>query len=128
MFATGVSREFITRHLMPGNPGPEGFEHSHNYKIHWEVFTKTLDKQGYAMDISLMEAILEEIIQEISDVFLNDLDFFKEIPPSLENFCLYLEEFIVTGLKEKGASFQGKSKISLWENAQAWASYEFEIY
>ncbi|TVR89552.1 MAG: 6-carboxytetrahydropterin synthase [Spirochaetaceae bacterium] len=122
MFATGVKAELTARHFLPNESGPESSPHSHPYEVEWICTSAGLDASGYAVDISMMERVLTEVLGAIDNVLLNDLPYFSTRQPSLENLATYLHQGLGESARAAGASF-ATMEIKIWESPTAWASY-----
>jgi len=124
MFQVAVRRDFIAQHfLIGGDWGAENFPHSHHYVIELVLSGQELDQHGYLVDIVEIEAKLERQLETYRDKLLNELSEFSGINPSLERFTRILCEAL-SG--EISAANVRRVKVQLWENEQAWASFELE--
>lgn len=122
MFATGVKAELTARHFLPNESGPESSPHNHPYEVEWICSTNGLNSSGYAVDIAMMERVLQEVLGAIDDLLLNDLPYFQDRPPSLENLATYLHQRLGESARSEGAEFT-TMEIRIWESPTAWASY-----
>ena len=127
MFHTGIRRSFTARHALRGDFGEESVPHSHPYQVEWRVTTEKLDENGFSVDISLMERVLEETLREVDSVLLNDLPFFSNRQPSVENTAVFLGERLSAGLYAYSYPLKRikNMSITVWESESAWASYDF---
>ena len=123
MFSTGVSRPLRARHFLVGDFGDESVPHAHPYRIELVCNSASLDANGFSTDIALMESVLEGVLAEIDDVLLNDLPYFEQRQPSLENLALYLVEELRARLTARSAAPSQPLEIRIWENEHAWAGY-----
>lgn len=124
MYTLAVRREFIARHfLIGGDWGPENFPNSHHYVLELHLQGRELDQHGYLVDIVDVEKHLDELVNYYKEKMLNDLPEFKGLNPSLEHFARVL----CTALNER---IQAENilglKVVLWENENAWTSFEVE--
>jgi len=122
MYRTGVRQKLTARHALRGDFGAESVPHSHPYVVEWIIESDKLDENGFATDISQMESVLEEVIGTIDDVLLNDLDYFRDRQPSLENLASYLHAQLRDRMKGRVRT-KRKMEILIWESDTAWASY-----
>jgi 6-pyruvoyltetrahydropterin/6-carboxytetrahydropterin synthase len=126
MFVTGIQDTFTANHYLSGDFGEESQEHTHPYIVEWKAAKKTLDSNGFAVDIALLKEILHELLQELDGNLLNDLPFFEDRQPSVENTSLY----IFTGLNDRLKKFSvdpesfAFMEVKIWESDDAWASYQ----
>ena len=121
MFRTGIRKKFTARHALRGDFGTESTEHTHEYLVEWIVRRNSLDVNGFATDISLMDRTLGKTLAAIDDRCLNDLDYFHSKQPSLENLAIFLAK------KLDDSSVPGTEEpmiVRIWESDTAWAEYE----
>lgn len=122
MYHVSVSRTFIAQHyLIGGNWGSENLPHSHPYRVEVEVSGEHLDSHYYLIDITALEAALEEQIARYRDRLLNDLPEFAGVNPSLEYFARLMCERLALKLPTTGLT---RLCVRLWEHENAWAAYE----
>lgn len=126
MFFTGITETFNAAHYLTGDFGEESKAHSHPYRIEWSVAKKTLDSNGFSVDIALLKELLADLLRTIDGKLLNEMPFFKDRQPSLENTALFIFTELNTRLKQHGMdpeTFAGM-EVKIWESADAWASYQ----
>ncbi|HUX12650.1 MAG TPA: 6-carboxytetrahydropterin synthase [Spirochaetia bacterium] len=125
MFRTGVLRSFNARHALRGEFGTETLPHTHPYQVEWICESPVLDRNGFSVDISRMEKTMESVLQAIDGRLLNDLDYFRNRQPSLENLAVYLHLELERAFSLSGAFRDqiGTTEVRIWESATAWASY-----
>jgi len=125
MYQVAVSNEFIAMHyLVGGDWGAENHPHSHNYKVEFQISGETLNQHGYLVDIVDIENALEVQVEKFQNKLLNDLPEFAGLNPSIEHFSRILCHAMSEIIQEENAlSF----RIKLWENEEAWASYQLEL-
>ncbi len=80
--------------------GGEGKQHNHTWEIVCEIHTKG----DHMVIFNDLEKAVTEILSQINGKFLNDLDYFKKINPSVENVTEYLFDQIGPELKKLEAS------------------------
>ncbi len=124
MYTLAVRRNFIARHfLIGGDWGPENFPNSHHYVLELQLRADELDEHGYLVDIDHVSHQLDALIGYYSEKMLNDLPEFNGLNPSLEHFARILAVALDGRLR---APTLCGLKVILWENEDAWASYELE--
>src|SRR5512146_3179780 len=124
MYTLAVRRDFIARHfLIGGDWGPENLPNSHHYVLELQLRATELDRHGYLVDIVDVSNHLDALIGHFSDKMLNDLPEFDGLNPSLEHFARILATALDSSIE--AATLCGL-KVILWENENAWASYEVE--
>ena len=122
MYTVGVSGELIAQHyLVGGDWGAENVRHSHPYRVEVQLTGESLDQHNFLTDIALVQHHLDELLAYYRDRTLNDLPGFEGANPSLELFarllCLQMAERL-------DAANISSVTLKLWENEQAWASFE----
>jgi len=124
MHRVAVRRDFVAQHyLIGGDWGVENFKHSHHYILELELAGRTLDRHGYLVDIVEIEANREKQTAYYRDQTLNDLPEFAGLNPSVEHFARILCQALSAAIQAENLT---GIKVQLWENAQAWASFELE--
>lgn len=125
MYTVTVRRDFTAYHyLVGGNWGQENKRHAHQYRAEIELAGKKLDHHGYLVDIVEIERIFDKLVKHFEEKTINELQEFKELNPSIENFSrIICQEFINALSKENIASV----KVKIWENEIACASFRQEI-
>jgi 6-pyruvoyltetrahydropterin/6-carboxytetrahydropterin synthase len=125
MYTVAVRRNFIAQHyLVGGDWGKENSLHSHFYKVEVSLEGSELDQHGYLVDIVDIEKNLDSLVEYFSDQTLNSLPDFKNLNPSIENFCRIFWEKYSKKITAKSIEFL---KVTLWENEIAWASYRQKL-
>ncbi|MFW5801988.1 MAG: 6-pyruvoyl trahydropterin synthase family protein [Spirochaeta sp.] len=127
MFSAGVSRPLRARHYLPSAGPGEQDPHSHPYQVEWICFTSDLDSHGYAVDIAAMCRILESELAKIDNVLLNDLPFFADVPPSLEQLSRYLAQRLTTGIQQLSSQIPERMELRIHESDSEWAGYTWEL-
>ncbi len=124
MYTLGVRRDFIARHfLIGGDWGPENFPNSHHYVLELQLQARELDQHGYLVDIADVSKHLDELIAYCSEKMLNDLPEFNGLNPSLEHFARILATSLDARINAQNIC---GLKVILWENENAWASFDVE--
>ena len=106
-------------------PATFGIPYSHRYVVDLTLSAETFDKNGFSVDIALLEEVLESILRELDSVLLNELPFFKDRQASVENTAFFVHDLVFARLAEKGFNRVaiGASEVKIWESDSAWASY-----
>jgi 6-pyruvoyltetrahydropterin/6-carboxytetrahydropterin synthase len=124
MYTVAVRRTFFAQHyLIGGDWGAENELHTHAYTLEVQLHGNELDQHGYLVDITEIEARLDELTARYRDRSLNQLPEFAELNPSLEHFARILAQALFD--KIQASNLNGLT-VQLWENDQAWASYALE--
>lgn len=126
MFHTGVRQRLTARHFLVGDFGNETVPHSHPYDVEWVLAVRSLDENGFGVDIALMERVLAEVLSSVDNVLLNDLPDFSDRQPSLENLAVFLEGRLraAMGIEDRRIV---NSSVQIWESDTAWATFSVEL-
>lgn len=141
LYQVGIKRKFVARHYLVGDFGDESRPHEHVYTAEWICSAEGLDTSGFAVDISIMESALEQVLKGISGRLLNELEFFQGWKPGEEPGCQSgcqpsvenVARFILTelfGLLERlryDTSMITEAEVRIWESETAWASYRMSL-
>jgi len=125
MYQVGIKNRFQARHFLRGDFAEESSPHEHSYELEWVCATEGLDENGFSVDIALLEELLEAEAQAVRGVLLNDLEFFRERQPSVENMARFLHGRLMQALRGRGYADAriARAELRIWESPQAWASY-----
>ncbi len=124
MYALAVKRDFMSQHfLIGGDWGAENQKHTHHYQLELQLEGPSLDKHGYLVDITELDAALNSIVEYYRDHTLNELPEFKDLNPSIEQFARILCQTFAAHLRAPNLS---AVIVKLWENESAWAAYRLE--
>lgn len=126
MYRTGIMTPCRTRHRLVGDFKPEEIvPHEHAYIVEWICTVSELDGNGFGVDIDLLTAKLDKVMQGIDGVLLNDLPFFRERQSSIENTALFIAESLFRELTSEGypMSNMREWEVRVWESDTAWASF-----
>jgi 6-pyruvoyltetrahydropterin/6-carboxytetrahydropterin synthase len=122
MYRLSVRRDFKARHyLVGGDWGEENRPHSHDYRVEWEITGADLDRHGFLVDLVDVERTMDEALSRFNGALLNELEEFSGANPSLERFARILWTRLSAGVHHTPGL---ASLVRLWENDQAWASFE----
>ena len=121
MYTVAVTRDFIANHkLIGGDWGAENFPHAHHYVAEVSIESAQLDKHGYLVDITEIEAALGKTVDYFRDSMLNDKPEFAGLNPSIEHFSRIIVEKILPLIHPPGT---GSLTVKLWENATCWSAF-----
>jgi len=100
--------------------GKESARHSHPYIVEATLQGSDLDENGFLLDISVLARDLEAILSKLEGRTLNDLVYFEERPPTLENLCRVIWSLLSAALDGRGLE---EMSVTIWESEKASASY-----
>ncbi|MCG8471137.1 MAG: 6-carboxytetrahydropterin synthase QueD [Desulfobacterales bacterium] len=120
MFELKVTTRFAAAHqlTMVG----EKCENLHGHNWHIEVYVKgeKLDAGGVLMDFGIVKKEVRDIMESLDHKFLNELEIFKDNPPSSEHIAMYIAKELDRRIEVDGVKI---SKVSAWESDNACATY-----
>jgi 6-pyruvoyltetrahydropterin/6-carboxytetrahydropterin synthase len=123
MYQVGIRNRFQARHFLRGDFGPESSPHEHDYALEWICRTESLDENGFAVDIALMEELLQREVDGVRGRTLNDLEFFRTLQPSVENMARFFLGRLSDALQAQTVARIMGAELKIWESDSAWASY-----
>jgi 6-pyruvoyl-tetrahydropterin synthase len=126
MFTVGINGEFSAIHALVGDFGDETLPHSHPYRLDWSFEVRRLDENGFALDISRLQAVRDELFQELNGKNLNKDPYFQDKQTSLENLCSYIAGSLedLLALSSSDQKRLAGMEIRVWESDDAWAGYK----
>jgi 6-pyruvoyl-tetrahydropterin synthase len=128
MYRVGIKRKFKASHFLVGDFQEETQPHEHEYVADWTMEVEDLDENGFSVDISLMEDLLEDSVDSLSGVLLNDIPFFQGKQTSVENTAEFLLHSLFQKWRERGGNLSPviRAEMRVWESDFAWASFVTE--
>jgi 6-pyruvoyltetrahydropterin/6-carboxytetrahydropterin synthase len=125
MYSLGLQRDFIAQHfLIGGDWGAENELHSHAFRLEVRLSNDKLDQHGYVIDLVDLESQIDNLLGRYRDTTLNDLPEFEGLNPSVEHFARILFQALSSQNLDKQLT---SLEVRLWENNDAWASYQEEF-
>ncbi len=109
-----IKSEIASAHFIPGYPGKCKDLHGHTWKVEVFIKSETLDELGMVADFAVVKQKLKDYLMELDHKCLNDLAYFKTVPPTTENIARYIYQGfsrIITPLK--------LLKVRVWESEQS---------
>jgi len=121
VFSLALRRSFTARHfLIGGDWGPENLPHSHDYRLEVELEGDRLDRHGFLVDLVELGRMVDATLDQYRGQSLNQLASFRDLNPSLEQFCRILCSYFDQSLQQPGIR---SLTVRLWEDEGAWASF-----
>jgi 6-pyruvoyltetrahydropterin/6-carboxytetrahydropterin synthase len=90
MFSLSYTKSFVAAMKLPENTGPCGRLHGHTYVVTALIQRTNLDKSGMVIDYHELDKVLDKVLSKLDHNFLNDLEHFKNTPPTSENIAKYI--------------------------------------
>lgn len=94
--------------------------HGHNWKVEVCVGGDKLNDAGVLIDFGILKTHVREIMQYLDHHFLNELDRFKDNPPSSENIAVFIANTLNEKMNEPGIRV---TRVTTWESEDACATY-----
>jgi 6-pyruvoyltetrahydropterin/6-carboxytetrahydropterin synthase len=94
--------------------------HGHNWKIEVFVTGEKLDEAGVLMDFGIIKKHVAEVMSLLDHKYLNELEFFKNDPPSSENIAGVVARELQKRIDSPAARV---SRVAAWESDDACATY-----
>ena len=120
MFELTIIKSFAAAHKLKMVAKKCENLHGHNWKVEVSVAGKELNDAGVLIDFGILKKHLKKIMESLDHKYLNDLDDFKNMPPSSENVAVYIKKKMTVALK-KHKNIE-VSKIVVWESDNAYAT------
>lgn len=109
--------KFDAAHFIPEYEGKCRNIHGHTWFVEAGVKGNKLEK-GMLFDFTILKKELKSICDEFDHKFLNELEEFKELPPTAENIGRVIYEKIENKL-DKGLELRF---IKVFENPDSWVT------
>lgn len=121
-----VRREFIAQHVLtvPDPEPPEDEVHSHHFTAEVKFAGSRLGEYDYLVDITDVNAVLDDLIERYRDTLLNDLPEFEGHNPSIEHFSRVFGDRVESGLSDDTPE---TLRVTIWEDDKAWASHRRDL-
>ena len=118
-YQVGVVSEVRARHVMEGEPGPEGRPHAHHYRIEVVAGAAELDERGMVCDIDVLTQGLSEVLDRIRG---QDLGPFVPEASSVtvEALARWLHGQLASVVAREGGQ---DLLVRVWEHPQAFGAY-----
>lgn len=125
MYTVAVKQDFVAKHYLLGADaaGPESRLHSHDYRVEVQLEGKSLNRDGYLVDIVVIRENLEAVLVKYRERTLNEAPEFVGLNPSVEHFARILCEELC---KRTGTQDLSAVTVRLWEDESAWAAFRRE--
>jgi 6-pyruvoyltetrahydropterin/6-carboxytetrahydropterin synthase len=120
MFQVGTAIEFPAQHIMPGQPGPEGELHEHQYRLEVVVEREKLDDRGMVCDLDVLDAVLARIDGTVRDQNLEVIRPSDAEAVTVEVFAKWAHDTIAAELRGTGADVLG---VRVYENPVAFGGF-----
>lgn len=125
MWRLTVEEKFSAAHQIPGHSGKCARLHGHNYLVRVAVGTTSLNELGFVLDISLVRTLLNRVVLEKFDHrYLNELEAFQKVIPSLENVAAHIYRELVVLLPSMASTHIKLLWVELSESSSAVVRYQ----
>ncbi len=120
MFQVGTAIEFPAQHIMPGQPGPEGELHEHQYRLEVLVEREKLDDRGMVCDLDVLDAVLGRIDATVRGQNLEIIRPSVADAVTVEVFAKWAHDTIAAELRGTGADLLA---VRVYENPVAFGGF-----
>ena len=122
-FLLSAETTFSAAHRLPGAGACEQL-HGHNWRVRITVRAEEpeLDELGMGIDFRIIEEVVESSVSEFDHAYLNDLEPFKENPPTAEHIAREVYRR-AQALLEHAAPSANLTEVEAWEMAGYRAAY-----
>ncbi|NDY41930.1 6-carboxytetrahydropterin synthase [Dissulfurirhabdus thermomarina] len=121
MYTVCVIREFRARHhLSGGDWGGENRPHAHAYRLEVRVSGPELDAHGFLVDVTVVEAALDDLLRRYEGALLNELPEFGGRNPTMERLARAVCRRVAACLPG-GPGWRVRARV--WESDRAWAEH-----
>lgn len=119
MYKVTIRKTFSAAHTITIG-GVKETMHGHNFAVEISLESKELDGEGVVVDFRDIKRHAVSILDEMDHTYLNDLPFFRNVPPTSENIARHIydrmEEAFPPGTSRV-------SRVTVWESESARAAY-----
>ncbi len=119
-YEVGLSRGVRAFHIMPGQPGPEGQLHDHDYRIEVVVDRERLDERGMVCDLDVLEAAMTDLAGRIDGRNLEEIRPVGAEAVTVEVFARWVHDTLASAVAREGADTLA---VRVWETPVAFGGY-----
>lgn len=124
LYSVKVIVEFAAAHHIRGYDGECSRPHGHNWKIHVEASTPTVNEIGLAIDFKLLKSMVKKLIDRYDHQDLNLIPPFDVVNPTAESisytFFNELERQVSSSSEIQALKLKS---VTVWENDRSAASF-----
>lgn len=120
MYTVGTAIEFTAQHVMPGQPGPEGVLHEHDYRLEVVLMRAELDERGMVCDLDVLDAALQKIDARVAGQNLDTIRPADADAVTVEVFARWAHDELSAVLGGTGVD---TIDVRVYENAFAFGGY-----
>jgi 6-pyruvoyltetrahydropterin/6-carboxytetrahydropterin synthase len=93
--------------------------HGHNYELFVTLKGEVDMKEGLFINLTdVKEVLLNQVVEKVDHKYLNDLDAFKDIPPTVENMAIvfwnWLEPHFPKGLLHEVKLVETENNLAIY--------------
>jgi 6-pyruvoyltetrahydropterin/6-carboxytetrahydropterin synthase len=120
VYEVGIKQSFSAAHNLNEVGGLCEKLHGHNFIVEVFVSSRELNTSGLVIDFRILKEWTDEVLKELDHKYLNEIDYFKDLPPSSENVA----RFIYDRISDKSRIHKlDVSRVTVWESEDAWVTY-----
>jgi len=122
MFTLRIKDNFSAAHFLPKYPYECKRMHGHNYVVEVFVSGNKLNSQYMLIDFKVLKKLVKHILEDYDHFLLNDLDEFKDFPPTAEIISKNIFKKIKKELSKVSDSCF-LTKIRIWESENSYVEF-----
>jgi 6-pyruvoyltetrahydropterin/6-carboxytetrahydropterin synthase len=122
-YLLSAETSFSAAHTLPGVEKCERM-HGHNWRVRLtvQVAADALDDGGMALDFRTIEGAVRTAVADFDHAYLNDLEPFREGPPTAEQVAVVVCRRVTQQLAETAPTARVDA-VELWETPQYRVEY-----
>lgn len=122
-YRSAVRADYDVALSFPEHAGPAGRIHGHRYVVEAVLEADELDEHGFVTDFDVVQPLLAELAARLDHRVLNELEPFRDVPPSAERQAEYFFHELDAALRQAGSQAR-LVRIRVSQEPEAWAEFE----
>ncbi|HYA13812.1 MAG TPA: 6-carboxytetrahydropterin synthase [Syntrophales bacterium] len=120
MYEVTIKQSFSAAHRLQEIGNISEKLHGHNFTVEVSLSSHWLNEAGILIDFNILKEWMEEFLRELDHKNLNEIDYFKNINPSVENIAKFIYDRIAEKVKCHNLDL---SRVTVWESEDSRVSY-----
>ena len=122
-YRCSVRADYDAALFFPQKKGPSGRMHGHRYVVEAVLEKDELGDDSFVADFDIIQPLLQDLAAGLDHRVLNELEPFRDTPPSAERQAEYFFHELDAALERTGTGVR-LIKIRITQDPDAWAEYE----
>lgn len=120
-YLISADADFSAAHRLPGVDNCDRL-HGHNWRIRLtvRVAAADLDETGMGIDFRVIEQTVRSAVHDFDHAYLNDLEPFRDVPPTAE----HVAQIVCEGAAERLAEVAPAARV---EQVEAWETPLYSV-